>query len=929
MPRNALKTVSVLVLMFFNWAIAYPAWADAFSDAANKGQSSAESFMPDFNRMGTADSSGNITLYPQDSSSTMNINVGEIFQELDQNPNEESHDSLYGDNNGIFGATETTLEFLRDSPSNTGEAYRVVKSGQSRSHPDMRNDPIWGQTDSVLADVFSGEFADCQQITSINRTSWGAHMPDLQTCDRLRKPDRCEKIRKVDVTQTTVPERKVFSYQGCFDHNIKSFKIYEDNLDSSYYYKDLFPSEVEELYPGFFEGGSNRGNSEDEKMAGSYYFYPLNPDHLPSSGMEAFVRLKSSFQYSVSEASAVVKSQPSNDNGWTVTLDLNDPGRGNGTPPCAKGITDYKRGWVDLDLYVSAIGYEVSEYGDESLIDSTENEEEVIREDSCDYPEGFCDVTWVCDEIDNGKIINGLEITPEFARENLSPLYPGDPMTDVCWKASAEYQCDYNVGHMDCWTDPQGDVHCPYNEGDVLDSCEEFEKNPSCAFIRTECVEGSLSPTGFCYVTTDVYDCGYGVGIPSASREDSYNCPGEIRCMGNDCVEQQSMTSSDFQKAVALLNAADYMGNDMQCNENMTGCTVFGGEPYTCKMALGGWQDCCETPGTVSLGDYISLISGMNKLASAEKIMGMQNPVYGSWTSLKDGGTNVAETMAKPFTTAWESVAGRIGLDAGKEAGEQGLVTAAQSAIGETVQQITNQMAQWVYEKFGAAAVNTFFSGVGGAGGSEIASEALANNGNVAFGGYFGAALTVVGYAYLIYQISNILVQIIWECEEQEFELGVKREQKNCSYKGSYCASKVLGSCVEKRKSYCCFESPLSRIIHEQVLKQVEVNIHPGSAKNPNCEGIPLQKMELVDWDRIDLSEWIAILAITDNLPDVDDQRLNIDDLTGSGSELNFDSNDPNIPSRTNTAERTIERLDSDDWKNAAEDSRQELWGQN
>lgn len=75
-----------------------------------------------------------------------------------------------------------------------------------------------------------------------------------------------------------------------------------------------------------------------------------------------------------------------------------------------------------------------------------------------------------------------------------------------------------------------------------------------------------------------------------------------------------------------------------------------------------------------------------------------------------------------------------------------------------------------------------------------------------------------------------------------------------------------------------------------------------GSPKEPRCEGIPLQKVGEVDWDRVDLSEWIAILEKTGNLPD--ENTISIDQLTGQGSKLDTNS------SRLNTIDRTLERLD-------------------
>ena len=79
-----------------------------------------------------------------------------------------------------------------------------------------------------------------------------------------------------------------------------------------------------------------------------------------------------------------------------------------------------------------------------------------------------------------------------------------------------------------------------------------------------------------------------------------------------------------------------------------------------------------------------------------------------------------------------------------------------------------------------------------------------------------------VYYAYLAYVIFNLLVNIIWECTEEELQLASQVEVQSCHYLGSYCASKVLGACVEKRKAYCCYTSPLARIMNEQARLQLD-----------------------------------------------------------------------------------------------------------
>ncbi|MEA3240097.1 MAG: conjugal transfer protein TraN, partial [Pseudomonadota bacterium] len=84
-----------------------------------------------------------------------------------------------------------------------------------------------------------------------------------------------------------------------------------------------------------------------------------------------------------------------------------------------------------------------------------------------------------------------------------------------------------------------------------------------------------------------------------------------------------------------------------------------------------------------------------------------------------------------------------------------------------------------------------------------------------------------------------------------------------------YCAKKVLHTCVLKKESYCCYKSPLSRIIMEQVRPQLGGF---GSKKHPNCGGLTLQELADVNWDVIDLSEWTVRLSDAGLLPTTPDE---------------------------------------------------------
>ena len=60
---------------------------------------------------------------------------------------------------------------------------------------------------------------------------------------------------------------------------------------------------------------------------------------------------------------------------------------------------------------------------------------------------------------------------------------------------------------------------------------------------------------------------------------------------------------------------------------------------------------------------------------------------------------------------------------------------------------------------------------------------------------------------------------------------------------------------VTKKKTYCCFNSKLGRIIVEEGRKQLK-NLDWGSAKNPNCRGFSPEEFQKIDFSRIDLTEF-------------------------------------------------------------------------
>lgn len=115
-----------------------------------------------------------------------------------------------------------------------------------------------------------------------------------------------------------------------------------------------------------------------------------------------------------------------------------------------------------------------------------------------------------------------------------------------------------------------------------------------------------------------------------------------------------------------------------------------------------------------------------------------------------------------------------------------------------------------------------------------------------------------------------VAIQLLQEalaCEQEEEVLAMQRGQNLCTYVGSYCSQRFLGSCVSRRSTYCCFNSKLGRIIQEQGRSQLGIDW--GTAEAPNCDGLTQEQFQQIDFSSIDFSEFIEDIARNVQMPDV------------------------------------------------------------
>ncbi|MFY2508871.1 type-F conjugative transfer system mating-pair stabilization protein TraN [Vibrio pectenicida] len=103
------------------------------------------------------------------------------------------------------------------------------------------------------------------------------------------------------------------------------------------------------------------------------------------------------------------------------------------------------------------------------------------------------------------------------------------------------------------------------------------------------------------------------------------------------------------------------------------------------------------------------------------------------------------------------------------------------------------------------------------------------------------------------------------QCSEEEKALGLAKEKGLTIYIGQYCAEKILGKCIRKKRAYCRYDSLLGKIIQQQgALAQLGKTL--GSPEHPTCEPITPEELASINFEHIDFAEFYP--EMHSNIPD-------------------------------------------------------------
>ncbi|EGL4350254.1 type-F conjugative transfer system mating-pair stabilization protein TraN [Salmonella enterica] len=105
------------------------------------------------------------------------------------------------------------------------------------------------------------------------------------------------------------------------------------------------------------------------------------------------------------------------------------------------------------------------------------------------------------------------------------------------------------------------------------------------------------------------------------------------------------------------------------------------------------------------------------------------------------------------------------------------------------------------------------------------------------------------------------------KCNSEEKALAKAKKNRLTVSVGEFCAKKVAGVCLEKKRSYCQFDSKLAQIVQQQG-RNGQLHISFGSSKHPDCRGITVDELQNIKFDQLDFTSFYDDLMNNQKIPD-------------------------------------------------------------
>jgi conjugal transfer mating pair stabilization protein TraN len=376
------------------------------------------------------------------------------------------------------------------------------------------------------------------------------------------------------------------------------------------------------------------------------------------------------------------------------------------------------------------------------------------------------------------------------------------------------------------------------NDGLDAQQCKAYTENPSCTKTGSVCVEaGGTRIVNGLPVTKDCW-----------AYQDTYSC----KSLENDCGDLKKNDSCTLQDSFC----AD-LNTDGTCavTEYNYRCLTGTSPPKEVTQCTGGVRcvnGMCFTAPAGNDEDFAKAITTMEVGRQAAGYARDANEIKFFAGNDNRCGRHALKNCCKTNTKGAAMSNGAV-MNVTSQAVSQGFGSwYVYDMLDDTVRNSSNALSG-IYAKFADPNAYLNFEPTG------ISFYGVTFN---PFGA--GQVFSFDPWSFAIQVAIQILMELI-TCDQDESLLAMKRGQNLCHYVGTYCSQKILGSCVARKQSYCCFNSRLARIVQEQGRQQLGRSW--GDPKSPDCSGLSAEDFQRLDFSQMDFGEFADEIMKNTRMP--------------------------------------------------------------
>jgi len=364
------------------------------------------------------------------------------------------------------------------------------------------------------------------------------------------------------------------------------------------------------------------------------------------------------------------------------------------------------------------------------------------------------------------------------------------------------------------------------------DNCQAL-KDQGCTMYERTCSDPA---DPYCRNVTYTYRCGGTGGI--LGYEVAVVCDGNIRCMGTECKDASYEANKDFSKMAQVSEIMNALRMDS------TNTEIFPGKVQSCQE---GPIYCCNAnTGGVSVAQYAMAMKSAYTL-------------YSTMTTGIMGASGTAAAMAESVTSTFNLLGQHVGL-----------ATVTPMNLG------------------GGATMTTLVSDLGATG---VVTQTSAGVTTVSVAPYsiaqpmmyqLATAASVVGVIISAYVVATTVYQMIFACTEEDMVTSISLGFALCHWVGKEKTGNFLGMKLKSENVYCCFNSILARLVHEQGRPQVGRGW--GSSEQPDCTGFSIGEFAALDFSQMKLGEYMQYIQTKTNISPAEMEAIQQRAITATGA---------------------------------------------